>query len=171
MDGSPTPRSSCPDLDGFGLPVELTTRDTATPLLWWSEYHHVLGHNLLFAVVVSVICAVISRSRRILVGVLAFVAVHLHLLGDLAGSRGPDGYEWPIQYFYPFTDQPQFVWSGQWELNAWPNFAITIVLLIATFALAWSNGDSPVGLISERADAAFIETLRRRFPRRTSEAP
>ena len=155
-----------PDLDGFGLPVELATRDTARPFLWWSEYHHVLGHNLLFAVIVSLVVAAASRTRRVLVGVLAFLAVHLHLLGDLAGSRGPDGYEWPIPYLYPFADEPEFVWSGQWALNAWPNFAITIVLLIATFVLAWSRGYSPLGLLSLRADSTFIQTIRRRFPRR-----
>ncbi|MGZ8812133.1 MAG: hypothetical protein ACXW29_13415, partial [Thermoanaerobaculia bacterium] len=43
--------SVAPDLDGFGLLFELATRDTARPLLWWSEYHHALGHNLLLAVV------------------------------------------------------------------------------------------------------------------------
>lgn len=154
-----------PDLDGFGLPVELATRETDRPLLWWSEYHHVLGHNLLFAVVVAVIAGAVSRSRKLTVGIMAFLAVHLHLLGDLAGSRGPDGYEWPIPYFYPFSDQPQLVWSGQWALNAWPNFAITILLLVATFVLAWSRGYSPVSLFSRRADSAFVGSLRARFPR------
>ena len=157
-----------PDLDGFGLPFELATRDTARPLLWWSEYHHVLGHNLLFATLAGVIAAIVSRQRKVIVGVAAFIAAHLHLLGDLAGSRGPDGYEWPIPYLYPFSRQPELVWEGQWALNAWPNFAITITLLMATFVLAWIRGYSPVGLLSPRADSAFVATLRARFPRGAS---
>lgn len=36
-----------PDLDGLGVLPELATRAAARPMLWWSEYHHVLAHNLL----------------------------------------------------------------------------------------------------------------------------
>src|SRR5262249_35049903 len=33
-----------PDVDGVGIVGEVFTRNSAYPLLWWSEYHHVLGH-------------------------------------------------------------------------------------------------------------------------------
>ena len=154
-----------PDLDGLGMPVELLTRDSSHPLLWWSEYHHVLGHNLLFAVIMTAIAAVFSRSRRAAVAMASFVAFHLHLLCDLAGSRGPDGYEWPIPYLYPFAAKPELSWSYQWALNAWPNVALTILLLVITFVLAWRRGYSPLQLISTRADHAFVGALRARFPR------
>jgi membrane-bound metal-dependent hydrolase YbcI (DUF457 family) len=154
-----------PDIDGFGLPFELATRETSHPLLWWSEYHHLLGHNLTFAFVVTAAAALLSRTRRAVVGIAAFIAAHLHLLGDLAGSRGPDGYDWPIPYLYPFDEQVQLAWEGQWALNAWPNVAITIALLMATFALAWWRGYSPVGLVSRRADDAFVAALRARVRR------
>lgn len=147
-----------PDLDGFGLLPELLTRDSSNPLFWWTDYHHVLAHNLLFAIVATSIAALISRRAAL----LAFAAVHLHLVCDLAGSRGPDGYQWPIPYLTPLSDLT-LSWDGQWALNAWPNIAITLVLLTATFALAWSRGYSPVGLFSERADAAFVDALRIRI--------
>lgn len=155
-----------PDLDGFGLPFELATRSTSRPLLWWSEYHHALGHNLLLAVVIAGVAAALSTSRRAVVGAAAFLAFHLHLLGDLVGSRGPDGYEWPIPYLYPFSDGPQLTWSGQWALNAWPNILFTMILLGVTFVLAWRRGYSAVALISTRADRAFVAALQNRFPRR-----
>ncbi len=148
-----------PDLDGLGLIAELATRDTAHPLLWWTEYHHVLGHNLLFACVASLF------ARRFLTGALVFLAVHLHILGDLAGSRGPDDYQWPIPYLWPFSNSPQLAWSGQWYLNAWPNIVLTIALLAMTFYLAWRRGYSIVGLVSSRGDAAFVDMLRKRFGR------
>jgi inner membrane protein len=157
--------SVAPDLDGFGLLFELATRDTARPLLWWSEYHHALGHNLLLAVVVAAAAAALSRRRRVLVAAMAFCAFHLHLVCDLVGSRGPDGYEWPIPYLYPFSDRPQFTWSGQWALDAWPNILLTVVLLFVTFVLAWRRGYSPLRLLSPRADRAFIHTIHVRFPR------
>jgi inner membrane protein len=166
--------SVAPDLDGFGLPFELATRDTVRPLLWWSEYHHALAHNLLSAVIVGLAAALFTKARRVLVGVCAFGAFHLHLLCDLAGSRGPDGYEWPIPYLHPFSARLHLTWSGQWALNAWPNIFLTVVLLVVTFVLAWRRGYSPVKLFSARADRAFIDTLHARFPRtalRSDESP
>ncbi len=153
--------AAIPDLDGFGMFLELATRDTARPLLWWTEYHHVLAHNLLFAALIAVVFGAITRSVR--AGVASFLAVHLHILCDLLGSRGPDEYQWPIPYLYPFRNEPQLVWSGQWHLNAWPNFVITAALLAVTLVLAWRRGYSVVGLISPRADRAFIGALRHRF--------
>ncbi|HEX7830075.1 MAG TPA: metal-dependent hydrolase, partial [Thermoanaerobaculia bacterium] len=150
-----------PDVDGLGAIAELTTRNDAHPLLWYTDYHHVLAHNLPFAIAFSFATLLITRSK--LTATLAFVAVHLHLAGDLIGSRGPDGYQWPIPYLYLFRGQPQLTWSGQWQLNAWPNVAISLALLACTFVLAWRRGYSIVGLISRRADAAFIAALRARF--------
>ncbi|MDB6125643.1 MAG: rane-bound metal-dependent hydrolase [Pedosphaera sp.] len=37
-----------PDLDGIGIVAEVLTRNSAKPLTWWSDYHHVLGHNVGF---------------------------------------------------------------------------------------------------------------------------
>lgn len=156
--------SLSPDLDGLGIVPELLTRNGQRPLLWWSEYHHLLGHNLAFACLVAALAGVAARTNRALTTLLAFVAVHLHFLGDLVGSRGPDGYEWPIPYLYPLPS-PELSWSGQWKLNSWQNILITLFLLGITFFLAWRRGYSPVGLFSARADRAFVAALRARFPR------
>jgi inner membrane protein len=153
-----------PDADGLGLIAELATRDSARPLLWWTEYHHVLGHNLMFAAAVALLAFILaSEASHKLVAALAFVAVHLHIVGDLVGSRGPDNYQWPIPYLYPFTGAVQLMWSGQWYLNAWPNILITIVLLALTTSTAWRRGYSIVGMVSARADEAFVHVLRSRF--------
>jgi hypothetical protein len=56
-------------------------------------------------------------------------------------------------------------------LNAWPNFAFTIVLLIATFYLAWKSGFSPMEIFSKKADRAFVNTLRNRFAQSPTIAP
>jgi len=154
------------DADGFGILPELLTRDTREPLFWWTDYHHVLAHNLLFAVIAAVIASLIASARnRVRVALLVFAAVHVHLIEDLVGSRGPDGYQWPIPYFAPFSGSPAFAWDGQWALNAWQNFVITIVLLAITFVLAWRRGYSLISLLSTRADAVFVDALRRRVPR------
>ena len=69
-----------------------------------------------------------------------------------------------MPYLAPFSDAWQLVWSGQWALNAWPNFAITIGALAATLYLAWRRGFSPLEILSRRADAGLVTAIRRRFP-------
>ena len=85
-----------PDVDGLGIVAELLTRNTTHPLDWFSRYHHSL-HNLGFALFVA-IAACVFATQRLKVAGLALASFHLHLLADLLGSRGPDGYAWPIPY-------------------------------------------------------------------------
>ena len=155
-----------PDIDGIGIIPELLTRNSAHPLLWFSLYHHSL-HNLAFALVIAAIAFALA-AQKWKTGLLALLSFHLHLFEDVLGSRGPDGYQWPIQYLAPFSSQ-QFIWRGQWGLNAWPNVLITIVLLFTTLWLAWRRGFSPLEMVSARADNALVAALRRRFPGRFSE--
>lgn len=94
---------------------------------------------------------------------LVFLSFHLHLLFDLIGARGPEGYQWPIPYLKPFSNALQLTWQGQWALNAWQNFVITGLFLMATLWIAWKHGSSPLELISPHANRAFTQTLRHRF--------
>ena len=151
-----------PDIDGVGIIAELLTENTSVPLVWYSKYHHVLGHNLGLGLIL--IAAVFWLSiRRWVAAFLAFIAFHLHLLGDLVGSRGPDGYQWPIQYLLPFSTDWTLTWQGQWELNAWPNILASGLVFGITLYIAWKHGRSPLEMISSRADTAFIAKLRKIF--------
>ena len=122
-----------------------------------------LVHSLPFAVVVAGASFALATQRWKAAG-LAFLSFHIHLLEDLLGSRGPDGYQWPISYFMPLSRACELSWRGQWGLNAWPNFAVTITLLLVTFYLAWKRGFSPLEMVSLKTDAAFVEVLRKRIP-------
>ena len=152
-----------PDLDGAGIVAEILTRHSPRPLTWWSDYHHVLGHNLGFALVTMAVSFCLA-TRRWKTALLAGLSFHLHLLGDIVGACRPEGHQWPIPYLLPFSRQWQWMWPGQWALNAWPNFLITFVLLAVTFYLAWRRGFSPLEMFSQKTDKAFVAALRRRFP-------
>src|SRR6185369_11186222 len=104
------------------------TRNSAHPLNWWSDYHHVFAHNIGFALFTTLVAMLFVR-RKLITALLVFVSFHLHLLGDLMGARGPDGYQWPIPYLVPFAKGLPLTWSGQWALNAWPNMVITALLM------------------------------------------
>lgn len=152
-----------PDLDGLGVVAEKATLAAGweEPLLWWTLYHHTLCHNLGFGLMLTVL-AVLLAERKV-VAPLVLLTFHLHLLADLVGARGPDGYLWPIPYLLPFSDAWEWTWDGSWALNAPPNVALTVVLLALAMRWAWARGHSPVELFSKRGDEAFVRTLRERF--------
>ncbi len=151
-----------PDIDGLGIIAEMLTENSTAQLLWYSQYHHVLGHNLLMGMILTAAAWVFGR-RRWLSAFLAFLVFHLHLIGDLIGSRGPDGYQWPIPYLFPFSNKWTLAWQGQWELNAWPNFLITSIVLGIAAYLTWKRCRSPLEIFSKRADSALVARMHRRF--------
>ncbi|MBI3650144.1 MAG: metal-dependent hydrolase [Acidobacteria bacterium] len=151
-----------PDVDGLGVIADVLTRHSQHPLNWFAQYHHLFGHNLSFGLVLSALAFFVAQ-RKWQTALLVFFSFHLHLLGDLVGSRSPDGYQWPMVYLWPFSNAVQLLWNGQWALNGWQNFVITGVALLAVFALAVKRGYSPLEMISASANRKFIETLRRRF--------
>lgn len=151
-----------PDFDGAGLIYDVFSHGPGQQSSLWDKYHHVLGHNIGFGLFVCLLTCALS-TRRWTISLLALLSFHCHLLGDLVGSRGPDGYQWPIPYLLPFSDAWQWVWRGQWQLNAWPNIAITVGAGFIMFYLAWKRGVSPLEIVSVKANDAFVSTLRNRF--------
>ncbi len=155
--------SVAPDLDGLGL-----IADAAAPLFdgtvqWYDRFHHMLLHGLPGALICTALFAGLA-NKRLSTACLVFASYHLHLLGDLLGSRGGEETAiWPIHYLAPLSGELTFVWSGQWPLTSWQNTTLTVLLMVYAFALAVRRGYSPVGLFSVRADAVFVETLRRRW--------
>jgi inner membrane protein len=151
-----------PDLDGLGLLIDLPNRLLERPeTSYYAQYHHFLLHGFFGALALAGLAALLAR-RRGRVALAALVAVHLHLLCDLAGSRGPSPSDlWPVYYFAPFTTHPMWVWQGQWRLDGWINRVISVVLLGWAMALAVRRGDSFVGVFSPRADAVFVGVLQK----------
>lgn len=70
----------------------------------------------LAALVIAGVVAMLAHSR-VRAALCAFVAVHLHFVCDLLGSRG-NGPEdlWGISYLSPFSSALAVEWSGQWPL-------------------------------------------------------
>ena len=125
-----------PDIDGFGIIIDKLTGTTN----YYFKYHHYLTHSLLAALVFATIASTLARSQKKLIWLLSFIVVHLHVLADLAGSKGPDGYQWPVYYLYPFNSELGLTWAYQWELNAWPNNVVMgFLLLLSVYYAAKKN--------------------------------
>jgi ABC-type cobalamin transport system permease subunit len=152
-----------PDVDGLGVVIDLGHMAMGTgPSYYFQDYHH-LYHCLGGALLTTLIFVAFAR-RRLLTAALVLASFHLHLLCDLVGSRGPDGYQWPMGYLQPFSDAVQLSWSGQWELNSWQNAVVTVTLIAVMMTLARRRGYSCLELLSSRADQELVTALRRRFP-------
>lgn len=152
-----------PDADGLGLVVDLTNRVLGRYSYYYWQYHHAVLHGILGALTIPLVMCAMARNR-LRVFLIGLVAVHLHLVCDAVGSRGPTAADlWPIPYLAPFSSRWTFQWAGQWPLDAWPNFAFTVVLLIYAFSRAIRSGYSPVSVFSRRADRVFVDTIKNRW--------
>jgi len=153
-----------PDADGLGVLVDGANKVLGRPDSWYfGQYHHGLLHGLFAAIAIPLALSVVA-TRRLRMFAVGVVAVHLHYLCDILGSRGPGADDlWPLHYLAPFSDLWTLQWSGQWELNAWPNITFTILLMAFAFLRAIADGYSPVGVFSTRVDRVFVQTVQARW--------
>jgi hypothetical protein len=155
FDLTPRERLSCmaaaalPDLDGvtyvFGEGV-------------YQQYHHLVCHNLLFAIAFAVALQAFSTHKAKAFALYVALA-HLHFVMDYFGS-GPF---WPIYYLWPFNGKFYFRNPQAWEYTSWQNKAAAGVLLVWTLVIAVRQGRTPVELVAPRLDALFVSWLRSRL--------
>ena len=137
-----------PDIDGLGIVVDKLTGTTN----WYFEYHHYAGHSILSVFFIASLAAFLAKGQRVLVWLLAALVVNVHIICDVVGSRGPDGYQWPVYYLYPFNPEYELTWVYQWELNAWQNQVIMLLLLCACIFYAAKKKISFLEVFSQRLD-------------------
>ena len=82
-----TVASVVPDLDGLGLIVDMAAPTFNWTVQWYERFHHQLLHGIPGALVCTALLTCFARERW-RAACLIFVSFHLHLLGDLLGSRG-----------------------------------------------------------------------------------
>lgn len=149
--------SIIPDVDGLGAIVDVVKGGEAE---LFSQFHHKIGHCLPFCLLLLAVIHLWRKNARVTLWCAGLF--HLHLLCDIVGARGPDGYQWPVHYFYPFSETG-IVWAHQWEINAWPNIVLTVLLLFMLLKQAADSGFSPLALLSRSADSQLVKTLQNRF--------
>ena len=137
-----------PDLDGLGVILDKITGTTD----YYFRFHHYLGHSILSALVIAGVASFFAKFQKVTVWFLAFVLVHIHILCDVIGSKGPDGYHWPIYYLYPFDPSFELTWKYQWELNAWQNQVIMFFLLSISLFYAYSKKITFLEVFSQSLD-------------------
>ena len=150
-----------PDLDGLGIVVDFATRALGLPETdYYQSFHRMYGHGLPAALLLSALVGM-GGVNKLRVALCAFISIHLHLLCDLVGSRGAGPEDiWGVFYLAPLSSGVELSWHNQWPLIGWQNMLISATLLAIIMVRATRTGYSPLGLVSTRADLAFVTTLR-----------
>jgi len=142
--------SLTPDLDGLSLLFGLDV---------YARYHHLLLHNLLFGVVVTLVSAYRVGLRPLSLG-LVFLAFLSHLVGDYFGS-GPGWGLWP---FLPFSDK-FYVCECAWNLVSWQNTLITLGAIAVALWVGVRQGHTHVEFVHAGLERTVVDTLQLRFRR------
>lgn len=132
------------DVDGLGI---LISQDA------YDDYHHVLGHNLLFGVIVALILTFFSSHKRKCLFIY-LALFHLHILMDLFGS----GELWTISYLQPFSDYELYS-KFNWALYSWQNMIANAVVLLWTIAIIISKKRTPLEYIMPEFDKKWSEKI------------
>ena len=150
-----------PDADGLGLVVDSANRALGhRETLFYEHYHHFLLHGIFGGLVIATLLAGFARHRW-RVWLLALLVFHVHLLCDIIGSRGPEPFDlWPLFYLGPFSKNVMWIWKGQWQLDAWPNRILSVVMFLWSLKIAARLGYSFVRVFNRRLDEIFVGILR-----------
>ena len=136
--------ASLADLDGLGI---LFGQEA-----YW-DYHHKLGHNLLYGVVLCTILTAFA-SRRLTCFPVCLALYHLHLLLDYYGS-GPG---WGIPYLWPFSAR-EWRSPDAWAFYSWQNITAFFALLLWTLWVARRAGRTPLEALMPRLDQQVVHIL------------
>lgn len=138
--------AALPDFDGLGIIFGQET--------YW-KFHHILGHNLLFSLLLTVILVYFS-GHKLRMALLSLGLMQLHMAMDLFGS----GELWTLSYLWPFSSR-EFSISGfgislSWELYSWQNLLAGTLLIIWTVLIIRYKRRSPLEIIMPSLDRKFV---------------
>jgi inner membrane protein len=138
--------STAPDVDGLGIIFGQKA--------YW-DYHHILGHNLLFTSLISGLLAAVSSAGKRVLGFVAYAALgHLHLVMDYFGS-GPG---WPICYWWPFRHDPAGCWMNPnaWAFDGWQNQVAGLSMIAAAVVIGFVARRTPLELLMPKLDRKLV---------------
>src|SRR5688572_9726288 len=139
--------ASVQDFDGLGIVISMD--------LYW-DYHHILGHNLLFNFLLAAALALMSSKGKRALGFVAYFALgHLHLWMDYLGS-GPG---WPICYGWPFRRGHGSCWINPdaWPFDGWQNRLAGIAAIAATVLIAIIARRTPLEALMPALDRKLVK--------------
>lgn len=132
----------------------------------FAEYHHKLGHNVLFGAVLAGALTAFSNSHRVKSFFVYLSLFHLHLVMDYFGS----GRAWTIYYLWPFSNL-ELRFRYAWAFYSWQNITAAFTLYAWTIWIAVRCGRTPLEVLMPRLDRQLVDWLRNHLTRRPAEQP
>lgn len=136
--------ASLADLDGIGIFIHPD---------YYMRWHHVAGHNLLWALLLSALLTIWS-THRMKAFCLYFALFHLHLFLDYFGS-GPG---WGFEYFWPFSDF-EVINPKAWSFYSWQNMAAFCFFLAWTGVILFWRKRTPLECLVPSLERRFVALL------------
>jgi len=139
--------ASLADLDGIGIFIDSE---------YYMRWHHVASHNLIWAVVLSVLLTIWSKHRR---GAffLYLGLFHLHLVMDYFGS-GPG---WGINYLWPFSKM-EVINPRAWNFYSWQNITTFCFSLVWTVVIFFWKKRTPLECLAPSLERRLVLLVTRR---------
>lgn len=147
--------ATAPDLDGLAIVAGREAFET---------YHHVIGHNLFFGLVVMAAVTMWSTNKWTM-ALLSFGLFHLHLVMDSFGS----GRDWGIAYLWPVV-QREWVNPWRWDFVSWQNMVAAYGLVLVTIVIAIRQGRTPLETVMPSLDRQLVVLARRLVPGRRADS-
>lgn len=119
------------------------------------RYHHVLAHNLVFSLAVSLVATWLCRGRRLRAFLFTQLAFYTHFFGDYFLTV------YPLKPFYPFSDA-EFLFENAVSLGHPLNIVLAYGGIALFFVLAFLCKRTPVELFSPGLDERLVNMFFRR---------
>ncbi|MHB9138730.1 MAG: metal-dependent hydrolase [Victivallaceae bacterium] len=141
-----------PDFDGLGIILGQE--------IYW-KFHHVLGHNLLFSLLLTAVLVYFSE-HKLMMSWLCFGLMQLHMVMDLLGS----GELWTLSYLWPFSNKEfnsgSFGIPWSWALYSWQNLLAGALLIIWTVLIIRYKRRTPLEIIMPNLDRKLVDSFNKR---------
>jgi len=123
--------------------------------VFYTRYHHVIFHNLLFFVVYSVFSAYLCRENRLKALIYTQLALWLHFFGDYFFTL------YPQQLFFPFSSK-EFLYQGAVWLGHPINTLFAYGSYVVFIMVAFIFKRTPIELFSVNLDQRIVNLFFRR---------
>ncbi len=134
------------DLDGIGLIFDMK---------YYLQYHHIVGHNIYFGIICSLILAFFSQSK--LKSFFTYLSLfHVHLILDYYGS----GTGWGIYYLWPFSNH-WFHSPHAWPFYSWQNQTAGVFFIVWMIIITFYCKRTPLEMILPPFEKRFIAIIER----------
>jgi membrane-bound metal-dependent hydrolase YbcI (DUF457 family) len=119
------------------------------------KYHHVLTHNILFAILMAFAAFLFCKTERIKAAIFTLVAFAIHYFGDFF-------FTWfELQPFWPFSDQT-FLSPYAIRLSHPFNTILIYLGFLTVISLGFIMKRTPIELISPKLDERIVNLIFRK---------